>query len=278
MTGVLFGGPDDSVASSPRLPGTATVLITVKASPNPSATYGETVCVAGIRVDQEHLGWTRLYPINFRDLEGANAFNKYDVVDMHVTPQINDSRLESWKPNRDSLKIVRSLSPWDKRRSIVEPYISGTTCEINTAAKVNPTAPSLALVRPADVSGLDIELKGGWSLEEQAKIDGYVNQLSLLPNEDRRPLQAPRFTGHYRYRCEAKGCNGHRQQMLDWEFTAFQYHRLRGKSDAEAVAILKSKWLDEVCGPGRDVAFYLGNQAKRRSVFSILGVWWPKRS
>ena len=45
------------------------VMITVKAAPNPSEKYGETVCVAGVSVDPSHPGWIRLYPINFRYLE-----------------------------------------------------------------------------------------------------------------------------------------------------------------------------------------------------------------
>jgi hypothetical protein len=32
----------------------------------------------------------------------------------------------------------------------------------------------------------------------------------------------------------------------------------------------------ELCGPSNDVAFYVGNQAKRENVFSVLGVYYPK--
>jgi len=42
------------------------VLITVKAYPNPSTRYGETVCVAGIDIDKKE--WVRLYPVpSYRD-------------------------------------------------------------------------------------------------------------------------------------------------------------------------------------------------------------------
>jgi hypothetical protein len=40
---------------------------------------------------------------------------------------------------------------------------------------------------------------------------------------------------------------------------------------------LRDRWLVEVCAANRDVAFYVGNQAKRPQVFSVLGVWWPKK-
>ena len=62
------------------------VLITVKAAPTPSATYGETVCVAGISADLSAPGWIRLYPINFRYLQQERKFRKYDVVSVQATP------------------------------------------------------------------------------------------------------------------------------------------------------------------------------------------------
>jgi hypothetical protein len=39
------------------------VLITVKTYPNPSKSYQETVCTAGIDEDKN---WIRIYPVNFR--------------------------------------------------------------------------------------------------------------------------------------------------------------------------------------------------------------------
>jgi hypothetical protein len=32
-----------------------------------------------------------------------------------------------------------------------------------------------------------------------------------------------------------------------------------------------------MCGPDREVAFYVGNQAKHPRTFSVLGVYWPRR-
>ena len=51
---------------------TKQVLITVKAYPNRSKKYGETVCVAG--VDMHTHQWIRLYPIPYRDLEKEKKF------------------------------------------------------------------------------------------------------------------------------------------------------------------------------------------------------------
>lgn len=278
MSDVLFGGPDDAATRGPHWkPGPARVLVTVKASPNPSAHHGETVCVAGIRIDHEFPGWIRLYPINFRDLEDGKAFNKYDIVEVNVSPPTQDSRLESWRPDRESLRIVKHLPPWDARRPLVEPYIRGTMCQFHRLAKADPNAQSLALVRPSEVLDLKVERHQGWSPEEQAKIDAYANQMSLF-GEDRKRLRAPRFTARYQYRCQDHSCRGHEQTLLDWEFTAMQHNHFRWTDERSTIDELRAKFLDQLCSPDRDVAFYVGNQAKRRTAFSILGVWWPPRT
>ncbi len=278
-TDLLFGGPEDGAARrSSRSKGTAEILITIKTAPNPSQSHGETVCVAGIRIDNDHPGWTRLYPINFRDLSDSQAFKKYDVVRVHLTPQTNDSRLESWRPNRDTLTVVRHIKDWRRRSQLVGPYIGGSTCEIADEASNDPTAPSLALIRPADISDLVIESHPGWTSEEQSKIDSWANQMPLFGPTDRRPLQAPRFSGKYKYRCESNKCMGHQQSIIDWEFTAFQIHRLRDLTDSQAVAALREKFFNEVCASDRDTCFYIGNQAKRRHTFSIIGIWWPPKT
>jgi len=151
-------------------------------------------------------------------------------------------------------------------------------CKLNSAARDRPDAPSLALVRPRRVDGIRITPHEGWTPSDQRKIDIYVNQLDLLDERDRTPLEAPRFraTYHDHYRCHEPTCGGHKQGILDWELVALQW-RLAHHSDAELRPALEDKFLHELCGPSRDVAFYVGNQAKRVNVFSVLGVYWPPK-
>ena len=72
---------------------TKKVLITVKAYPNPSKKYEETVCVAGIDVDNGK--WIRLYPITFRDLDENRRFKKYSIIQVRVKKagMIKDQRV-----------------------------------------------------------------------------------------------------------------------------------------------------------------------------------------
>lgn len=84
----LFGDTIEHPTDKPLGPARHRVLIAVKAAPNPSATHGETVCVAGVRLgDLGPAGWIRLYPINFRYLSSpTEKFKKYDIVRVDCQP------------------------------------------------------------------------------------------------------------------------------------------------------------------------------------------------
>lgn len=269
------GRPPEQATDAVR---TLRVVITVKAAPNPSERYGETVCVAGVSADLEHPGWIRLYPINFRTLEQEIAFAKYDIVTVDAVRARSDPRNESWNPRMHTLRVERKLRPWNPRKGFITPYLSDSMCALNAAARESPISPSLGLIRPVVVEGLDIEPHPGWTPAEQTKINNYVGQIDLFGDTDRTPLDAPRLKGWYRWRCREASCGGHRQGLLDWEFVAFQRQRVhRDLPDDELANRLREKFLTQMCAPGKDVAFYVGNQAKRHHVFSVLGVWWPPR-
>lgn len=255
------------------------VLITVKAAPNPSEKSGETVCVAGVAlrggdVDER---WVRLYPINYRFLEQDQRFKKYDIVELDAVPASGDPRVESWKPDMSTMKVVDHLDPWKRRRAYLDPLVEDSMCALNQDNRPGvPTGRSLALIRPRGVKSLVIKPHPGWSEDQERKIVRYTDQLSLLGNEDRTPLEAPRMRGWYLYTCWAAGCAGHRQGILDWEFVALQRQpALRRASDEELRRALSGKFLDMMCRRGREVAFYVGNLSKRHHVFSVLGVYYP---
>jgi hypothetical protein len=268
------GGPDPKPTSDDVV--RLRLLITVKAAPNPSEKYGETVCIAGRSVDLSRRQWIRLYPINFRELGSSDRFRKYDIISIDARPARSDQRNESWKPYPHTLVNEGHLQAWKPRRPWLDPLIERSMCQLNHNARANPNAQSLALIRPADVGGLKLHPHPGWTPAEQHKIDKYVEQLDLLDSRDRTPLEPPRFKGMYRYRCHDARCGGHQQGMLDWEFVAFQ-RRLGDVSDEEAYRLIEDQFLRRLCGADRDAAFYVGNQAKRAHVFSVLGVYYPKR-
>ncbi|MEU4636921.1 hypothetical protein ACGFJ4_06320 [Micromonospora chalcea] len=252
------------------------LLITVKAAPNPSAQYGETVCVGALGIDPPWTGWIRLYPIHYRHLDDDGKFHKYDIIHVEALPARQDQRRESWKPIVDTITTERHIANRQSRRNLLDPLVEDSMCRLNRQARDDPSARSIALIRAADISALKVKRHPGWSAEDRRKITGYLNQLDLLEPAKRSPLQAPRFTGAYRYRCADRHCRGHQQTLWDWEFVALQ-RRLSKLTDAEAEEQLRDKFLTQLCAADRDVAFYVGNQAARPQSFSIGGVYAPRR-
>lgn len=273
MTDVLFGGPAEPSPEDDRQPTRLRVLITVKAAPNPSAAYGETVCVAGLRLDPGAEGWVRLYPINFRFIEQDLTFRKYDVVTVDAKPA-SEGRRESWRPQISTLQREGHLDGWPSRMPHLLPFTGDTMCDLNSRATEGGR--SLGLVRARQVQRLAVEAHPGWSQDERQKINDYISQPDLF--EEGKPktaLEAPRYKASYHWRCTADGCKGHKQGLIDWEFTAFQ--RRLPADDSEARAAIVQRWFTEMCRADNDVYFYVGNQAKRHHVFSVLGVAYPRR-
>ena len=178
-----------------------------------------------------------------------------------------------------TLRVETHVLPWRKRRELLEPMIDDSMCRIRDGAASDPRSRSLALVRPAEVIGFRLEPHPGWTRDEQAKIDAYVNQLEFdvfSDAQDKTPLVAPRFRGFYTWRCGDAACRTHEQSIIDWEFVALQRH-VWNRSDDEVRAALRQRFFDELCSSKNDVAFYVGNQAKRPQTFSILGVYYPRK-
>ena len=256
---------------------TARVLITVKAAPQPSEKYGDTVCVAGIRM-REDTGpeWIRLYPVPFRSMAELERFQKYELVDIRVTPSSDDFRSESYKPDRASLERLGTIPPWKGRHSYVSPLADRwTMCEILSALRSKKPYPSLAVVRPREVGDLAVEAHSGWTAAQQARIDRAANQLDLFDQSSRRPtpLEAPRFTARYHYLCMTPSCKGHRQSLIDWEASELVRRHHAHDSDEVAASALRARFFEEMAAPDRGPLFFVGNQARKPAGFTVLGVY-----
>ncbi len=259
----------------------ARVLVTVKATPQPSEKYGDTSCVAGIRLDGGHPTWIRLYPIAFRWLDGASQFRKYDIIDLEVRRRDADTRRESYSPTQDSWTVVDHLPPWKARHEIVAAMEPTSTCGLIRAARTDVSATSLGLVYPRSLDGLVFEPHGSWSSEQITKMRSRMEReaSALVPAHDviPAPLKAPRYKVKYRYRCSDSACTGHVNRLLDWELTALQN---RYRDDAELRRAVTTNFLDKMFATDRRSGFFMGNfeLAARRSKFSILGVYSPRAS
>src|SRR5688572_25128578 len=79
------------------------VLIVVKTYPHPSKKYKEIVCTAGVT---ESGKWVRLYPIDYRYLAHAKWYKKYQWVDVTIEKNPTDFRIDSYRPNTNTIKTI----------------------------------------------------------------------------------------------------------------------------------------------------------------------------
>lgn len=261
----------------------ARVLITVKTYPATSEADGEVTAVAGVRLDRGAPSWIRLYPMRFRTVEEYSRFQKYDIVDVDIRRDSErDPRPESYRPDARSLTVAGSVKAdgrqWNKRREIIGPLIGATSaCQLLRPNSLGRTggeaAPSMGLVKPY-VDGVTVEHGSPWASRHLAKIEA-VSTPSLFGDEIALMEPMP-FRLSYRYRCTDGACRGHEQLCLDWELGQDGRALIRDYGAEEAGRRLREKWEREMCDPGRDLYFFIGNHAGRRRQFDVLGTWHPR--
>lgn len=245
------------------------MLVTVKAYPNPSVKYVESSCVAGIRTDVSPPEWIRLYPVPFRDLETDKQFKKYQFVNLEVTSG-SDVRPESLSPNNDSIQLgdwVNTKRAWAERRRYVDPLLVDSLCWIKRQEKLDGT--SLGVFRPDEIVDFT------WKETVQPEVSQAASDQSSLLTPWKSPLEQPKYIFRYRFRCAEPHCPTHHITLVDWEVQqAFRRNRAH-YGEAEGLVKLKEKFFGEMCGPGKDTMFYVGNMFQRHNIFMILGVFWP---
>ena len=251
----------------------ARVLITVKASPEPSMTHGDTVCVAGIRLDVARPRWIRLYPVPFRYLDENQQFKKYEIVDVEITKARKDPRLESYSPNLATIRRTGSLKKADRPNHVL-PLVDRTMCEVQRDLDSDINGPSLAVVRARSIERLVVDRHPGWTVEERRRLDLWASAPDLFGTPKTRTLQAPRLRAVYEWHCESPNCGGHKMRMLDWELTALQ-RRFSSLSDAELVDVVRTNFLTKMFPSMKTPHFFVGNFASgpKRKSFSILGAF-----
>ena len=251
---------------------TKQVLITVKAYPNPSKKYGETVCCAGI--DLETGCWIRLYPVPYRDLDSSRQFKKYTIIKVRCRKPLDDTRVESYKIDSDSIEIVRWLDTkknWLLRRQIVLPTLSRSFCHI---LRETETGKSLGVFRPCDVSF-------SWkksTLKNEAERKACYAQLSFFDKRKNAIEEIP-FDFHYHFTCVGiEDCPGHRLPIVDWEIgQAYRDWRHKyGRGDL-LLEKIRQRWLSLMCSGANETCFYVGNMVRFRTQFMVLGVFYPKK-
>jgi hypothetical protein len=254
--------------------GTKRVFVTVKAYPNPSRKYQETVCVAGIDLDTHK--WIRLYPIPFRLLDDTRQFRKYSVIEVRARKAPDDHRPESYKVDSDSIRITDYYDSqpdnWARRKEILLPTMSGSFCGILEESKLNNR--SLGMFKPERVDFSYQECKSRNSPED---ITICYSQLSLY-NRAIDKIETIPFNFYYHFYCHnSSECRGHKLSIIDWEIgEAYRNWRYKYGTEEELLPQIKKKWLDGMCSERHDTYFFVGNMHRFRDIFMVLGVFYPK--
>lgn len=253
---------------------TKKVLITVKAYPNPSKKYVETVCVAGIDISKNE--WVRLYPIPYRDLDEDKKFRKYSIIQVRAKKPRNDRRPESYRIDMNSIKILDYLDPrdkWIRRKNIVLPTVDNSMCEILRLQKREDK--SLGVFKPCNVNFIWTK---GRPKDERARKACYA-QLRFF-DKKKDVIETIPFWFRYTFSCSDEPmCPGHDYLIIDWEIGQ-TYRKWRRKYGTEDVLLekIREQWLIKMCSPKRDFYFFVGNTKRFRETFMILGVFYPPKN
>jgi hypothetical protein len=254
------------------------VLVTVKAYPGVGCTAGETVCVAGVRLDHGEPEWVRLWPVQFREMEHEKQFKKWQIIELDASPSDRDRRPESYRPNLDSLTpgpVISADRKWEQRWRMLGDLVGRTTlCQL-MKAQIDQPAPSLGLVGVRPGARASVRQGPVWTADKEL-LARITAQPTLFREEELEILQPPPFQVSYQWHCMEDDCNGHGHSTCDWEAgqAARKFMKLYGNPETQLLQRFGSGML----GPERESFFFVGNQHQHPSTFMVLGAFYPPKN
>lgn len=248
------------------------ILVVVKTYPNPSKKYQETVCVAGVLLDDPP-SWIRLYPVPFRNLPQIQQFKKYTVIEAEISKTPQDARPESYKVNAESIQTIETIGPknnWRRRKEFLLPLIDPSMCQIQKEQK--QTQKSLGLLKPFKVEDFIIKPTENRDWDDSEKQ--ILSQMNLF-DPSRKTLEKIPYKFTIKYICSAPKCSGHTQGIIDWETAQLYRNAIKAHSEHIALQKVRDKYMNEIFGPQKDFYLIVGNQFQGPLSFLILSVFWP---
>lgn len=249
------------------------ILIATKTYPSISTKYKETVCTAGILLDDDEkpLKWIRIYPIRFRELDFDKRYKRWSIVSAEIEKNEKDFREESYRINDTSINVIREIGTknnWEERKSLVLPL------QFNSIAEIQAQGKSLGIIKPKSIEkyfGKKIDRE--WNLKQKAIQDqGDLFEPSVY-------LEKIPYQFGYKF-TEIDGSK-HSYTISDWEISQL-YRGCRDRSkfatseekEIEAISKVKQKLEDEFLAK-KDIYFIVGNLKNHCKVFMIIGIFYP---
>ncbi|OKH17740.1 hypothetical protein [[Limnothrix rosea] IAM M-220] len=249
------------------------ILIVTKTYPSISTKYKETVCTAGMLLDDEEkpLGWIRIYPIRFRKLDFDKRYPRWSIISAEIWRDERDSRKESHKIEDQSIQLIRKIDTqdaWQERKSFILPFLDQSIKQIQSENR------SLGLLKPKQIKKFYIkETTRAWSERQQGVLDQY----DLLE----KPVDLEKIPYQFGYEFIDEDDFSHKFSINDWEIAQL-YRQCRDRSrkiglEAEQEALVKVKAkLEGDFLKNKDLYFFVGNQ-KRFKNFMTIGLIYPPK-
>ncbi|MCL7420857.1 MAG: hypothetical protein M8364_08145 [Methylobacter sp.] len=241
--------------------------ILVKAYPQPSQKYQETVCCAGITEDGRLL---RLYPIRYRHLDKEQQFDRFDHVEMAIwkSHSDRDKRPESYKVDESSILILHKgkNANSESKYHLWSPFVSHSLESLKE--EQIKTMKSLGIIKP-DTNSLKFLAKPfkKESAEAQELAQSTYDQYSLL-EQSLNPLAQPEYVFYFRFLSDGKS---HEMQIHDWEVQAtYISYKKKYKGEAEALKMMGKFYNQDLLNSNPH--FIMGNMLRSPKQFMIIGV------
>lgn len=237
------------------LPERERAIILVKAWPQPSQKYGETVCCAGVTPQGE---WRRLFPIRFRHLSGEAQFKRWEILQYRPETPRDDRRCESRRVDEQTLEIIGTM-PKRERAPFLDKLIRRSTSDAAERGE------SLALVRPKSLR-FTWRRKPQAVLEAEAAARTRASAQGSLWEKELAAIEPCPYLLKISFEDDA---GPHAMACSDWETAATYFNQSREYGPQAALEHLRRTY-EETYADG--VALALGTVAKRPRQWLMLGV------
>lgn len=238
--------------------------ILVKAYPQPSRTYEETVCVAAVSDDGREM--LRLYPIRYRHLPKDRQFERFDLIEMEAERPRDDHRPESRHVIEDSIRIVgrgKDLSDAAKVQ-LWTPSIATSLKALHEENKAKHR--SFGIIKPDPGSMKFFHKPVKQTSEQEQALSASLFQQTALFGDPLKPLQKPEYAFGYRFTSDGYA---HNHLVHDWEVQAAYLAYCKRYGD-EALEKLQHVYSQDI--PTRNPHFIMGTMKAHPQTFIIIGI------
>lgn len=251
------------------------ILIATKTYPSISKKYRETVCTAGVLLDDQEnpIQWIRLYPIRYRQLDFDRRYPRWSIINAKIEKNDKDYRKESYRIEDSSIKVIRKLDTgikkdWAERKSLILPL------KISSTQELREQNLSLGLIKPKLIEKSYVEQTSrNWNPKQQT----ILNQMDLFEP----PEELEKIPYKFGYKFIENDETNHRYSISDWEISQL-YRKCRDSSkkttkqerEEEAAKKVKEK-LDFLSQ--KYLYFIVGNLNDHKDNFMVIGLFYPPK-